>query len=143
MNKPLFKLALPLCLIFLQGCIEKLDTNPKPWVGFATHTETGRVEWWLNTHSTYSRCKEQMVWDVNNTIQGNWYREPVGCGYSGNSILAIQVFYSIYGDKEFFSCILKNKDPASEDFNVRYYLMLRDYADQCVTNTERELIRKN
>lgn len=61
-------------------------TGPEnPWRGYATRIEGGNLEAWFTSFNTRKDCQVQMRFLVSTHPNSQWYQEPSGCVYDGNS----------------------------------------------------------
>src|SRR4051794_29219059 len=86
------------------GAYYSVDSSDRPWIGYAFHKSDNTFEWWSNSYQTRRDCIEGMRWGVSNTIQQQWYAEPVGCGYFGNDWWYVALMNKMLGGDQ-IKCI--------------------------------------
>lgn len=128
--------CLPLLLIGCGG------SSSKPWNGFATNKETGKIEWWFKDYESHSECVKHMYWQVNNdSFQKEHYKEPYGCAFMSNNFLDAILRNELLAENENFECLAESKNPDAEQMKVKYSVVLNQKeAKQCVPNTNFEVV---
>ena len=76
---------------------EKPAAEEKPWVSYALNKERKKYEWWLSRFASQRECQELMLKEIHHELPaghwlrganlGDWYSEPIGCGYTGPSAI--------------------------------------------------------
>lgn len=129
-----------LLLLSLPGCDLGEPTSEKPWMGFAKHKESGKLQWWFSSYDSYDACIEALNWGVTNTVQKTWYEKPIGCGFSSNSYIKT-IFTNLFvAEMEHFECLLESKNPELREMKMKYGAVLRGYENDCVNNSKHKVI---
>jgi hypothetical protein len=130
-------------LIFaVAGCIKLGESSDTPWSGFATHKESGKLEWWFSSHSSYSECIESMEWGVTNTVNQAWYTYPVGCAYGSNSRLMAILMNVFVADTEHLECLVGSKNPELRKKKAKYSAVLKGHREECADSSKLSVIWK-
>jgi hypothetical protein len=113
------------------------DAAKKPWNGFATSKETGKIEWWFADYESHSECMKHMYWQVkNDSFQKEHYKEPFGCAFMTNNYFDAVVRNELIAEKKYFECLAESKNPSAEQMKVKYSVVLNQRDEKkCVSNT--------
>jgi hypothetical protein len=114
--------CLALCV---SGCDLLEDSNSRPWRPYAWHKKDGRQRWWFPTYETRRDCLEATRHAVATVPQSEWYSEPVGCGYIGNSYWRVRILNSLNNVN--YECIAKNSDADAAKAGESYSPVLKGY----------------
>lgn len=81
----------------------------KAWFGYATRVDNGNLESWFTAYGKRKDCQVQMEYLVSSPPNSQWYREPLGCLYVGNSYYVTWLINQIeLGDS--LECIVRFTD---------------------------------
>lgn len=113
----------------LLACAEA-DTPSRPWQGFATHRETGRLEWFFGSFASRADCMHDMGHQLSGTMNATWYRQPMGCAYVGYQnryvIYVVNAALGIPG----LSCVARHTSQALQEAGMFYGLVLKGYPER-------------
>lgn len=116
-------------------------TSKYPWRGMSATVSDNRVgyHFFLMSYSTYEECKEDVLWKVTqSTTQA--YKEPAGCAYKSNSRFSSALAFYFSPDRDHYACLIRSKNPKSEQWQARYTVVLEIYPEGCLTDSTQEVI---
>jgi hypothetical protein len=118
------------------------ESSKKPWGGFATNRESGKIEWWFAEYESHSECIKHMYWQVNNdSIHKEHYKEPYGCAFMSNNFLDAVLRNELLAENQNFECLAESKNPDAEQMKVKYSVVLNQKEEkQCKPNTNFDVV---
>ena len=124
------KLALLMGVAAVLSACAEANTPSRPWQGFATHRESGRLEWFFGTYASRADCLHDMGHQLGGTINATWYRQPMGCAYAGYQnpyvIYLVNVALGAHG----LGCVARHTSRALQEAGLFYGPVLKGYPER-------------
>jgi hypothetical protein len=105
--------------LLLTGC-DAEEGNKRPWAGYAWNKEHKAHEYFWSDWETERDCRVSMHAKV--ALGGDsseWYSEPTGCTYHGNSYWRVVLMNALFGGEQ-AGCVRRNTDGYAEKLFVTY-----------------------
>jgi hypothetical protein len=117
----------------LAGCVEE-QGNVRPWTGYAWNFAQKRFEYFFKDYESYRDCTEMMkAQTVPGGENSQWYSEPVGCLYHGNSYWRVWLYNNLL-DPKMIGCIRRTTSEYASKTFAAYSVQLAGDAPK--TRTE-------
>lgn len=122
--------CLAIALLCLTASCSEADGPDKGWIGFATHRETGRLEWFFPRYRSREDCIAGTEEIALRTVNSSWYRAPTGCGYAGYQNKFVLYLVNLLLGAQQIHCIARHHSGPIAEAGIVYDIVLQGYGDR-------------
>lgn len=96
------------------------DTSQSPWTGYAWNKVEKRLEW-VNSYETQAECVRTLRHiTTDDTFNAQFYTEPIGCAYNGNSYWRVRIINAMWGGSELGCIAISGEPPEASKIGMLY-----------------------